>query len=70
MLFLLYMMLMEIILEFKETVRKIRKLGIENAAEILSISDKSAALKFLWCFILKEGFFQKKKTRIRSLSLS
>lgn len=54
----------------KETVRKIRKLGVENTVEILSISDKSAALKFLWCFILKEGFFQKKKTHIRSLSLS
>ena len=28
----------------KETVRKIRKLGVENAAEILSTRDKSAAL--------------------------
>lgn len=43
-----------------ETVRKTGKSGVENAVEILSISDKSAALKFLCCFILKEGIFQNK----------
>ena len=45
----------------KETVRKIRKLGVENAAEILSTRDKSAALVLICCFNMKEGHYERKR---------
>jgi len=45
----------------KETVRKIRKLGVENAAEILSTRDKSAALVLICCFNMKEGHYKRKR---------
>lgn len=45
----------------KETVRKIRKLGVENAAEILSTCDKSAALVLICCFNMKEGHYKRKR---------
>ena len=44
-----------------ETVRKIRKLGVENAAEILSTRDKSAALVLICCFNMKEGHYKRKR---------
>ena len=44
-----------------ETVRKIRKLGVENAAEILSTCDKSAALVLICCFNMKEGRYKRKR---------
>lgn len=44
-----------------ETVRKIRKLGVENAAEILSTCDKSAALVLICCFNMKEGHYKRKR---------
>lgn len=45
----------------KETVRKIRKLGVENATEILSTCDKSAALVLICCFNMKEGHYKRKR---------
>lgn len=47
--------------EGRETVRKIRKLGVENAAEILSTRDKSAALVLICCFNMKEGHYKRKR---------
>ena len=47
--------------KIKETVRKIRKLGVENAAEILSTRDKSAALVLICCFNMKEGHYKRKR---------
>ena len=47
--------------KYKETVRKIRKLGVENAAEILSTRDKSAALVLICCFNMKEGHYKRKR---------
>lgn len=46
---------------YKETVRKIRKLGVENAAEILSTRDKLAALVLICCFNMKEGHYKRKR---------
>ena len=48
-------------LKIMETVRKIRKLGVENATEILSTCDKSAALVLICCFNMKEGHYKRKR---------